>query len=364
MSEAEALTFVGDNSVCYRGRPLLHFSGCDYFRLARSTKLTEAAGLALKQNGLNVAASRVTTGNHPIYARLEGELAGYFGAETAVLLPDGYYAPLAAAQALAGECTHAFLDELAHGALIDAARFLQCGVRRFRHRDAKHLKSLLQRAGPQVRPLILTDGMFAHDGSVAPLRDYLKLLPASGWMLVDDAHGAGVLGATGRGTLELAGVGRRRIIQCTTLSKAFGVYGGVVLGSRSLREKILKPRRIFTGTTPLPPPLAGAGIAAVRILGQDKSRRRRIFANVDYVRKQLRKAGWEITDAPGPIIRLPPQPESTAKILKRKLLAAGIYPPFLNYSAAPGGGAFRFVISSEHRREQLDRLITVLGSAR
>jgi 7-keto-8-aminopelargonate synthetase-like enzyme len=364
MLEAEALTFTGDNSVCYRGRTLLHFSGCDYFRLARSSRLAAAARSALRQNGLNVAASRVTTGNHPVYARLEGELAGYFGAETAVLLPDGYYAPLAAAQAQAGEFTHALLDELAHGALIDAARFLKCRVSRFRHRDANHLQALLQRAGPQARPLILTDGMFAHDGSVAPLRDYLKLLPANGWMLVDDAHGAGVLGATGRGALEAAGVGRRHIIQCATLSKAFGAYGGVVLGSRGLREKILKHSRIFTGTTPLPPPLAGAGIAAVRLLRQDKSRRRRLFANVDYVRKQLRQAGWEIVDTPGPIIRLPPQPESTAKALKRKLLAADIYPPFLNYSAASAGGAFRFVISSEHRRDGLDRLITVLGSAR
>jgi glycine C-acetyltransferase/8-amino-7-oxononanoate synthase len=363
MNDAEPMTFVGDNSVRYRGRTLLYFSGCDYFRLARSSKLAAAASSSLNQNGLNVAASRATTGNHPIYARLEGELAGFFGAETAVLFPDGYYAPLAAAQALAGEYTHAFLDELAHGALTDAARFLECEIRRFRHRDAKHLKSLLQRAGPQARPLVLTDGMFAHDGSVAPLRDYLKLLPAGGRILVDDAHGAGVLGATGRGTLEGAAVGRRQIIQCATLSKAFGAYGGVVLGSRRLREKILKHSRIFTGTTPLPPPLAGAGIAAVRILRRDKARRRRIFANVVYVRRQLRTAGWPIVDTPGPIIRLPQQPESRVKSMKEKFLAAGIYPPFLKYPGASAGGVFRLVISSEHRREQLDRLLAVLGCA-
>jgi len=361
MKEAEPLTLVGDNAVRYRGRTLLHFSGCDYFRLARSPKLAAAAGSALKQIGLNVAASRMTTGNHPIYARLEGELAAFFGAPTAVVLPDGYYAPLAAAQALAGDCSHAFVDELAHGALTDAAQFLHCRVQRFRHRDPNHLKSLLQQAGPQARPLILTDGMFAHDGSVAPLRDYLMLLPPTGWMLVDDAHGAGVLGASGRGALEAAAVGRRQIIQCATLSKAFGAYGGVVLGSRRLREKILKHSRIFTGTTPLPPPLAAAGLAAVRILHRGKIQRRRLFANVDHVRKQLRTAGWEITDTPGPIIRLPPQPGSGVKRLQEQLLAAGIYPPFLKYSGASAGGAFRFVISSEHRRDELDRLIAALG---
>ncbi len=158
-------------------------------------------------------------------------------------------------------------------------------------------------------------------------------------------------------------MGRRRIIQCATLSKAFGAYGGVVLGSHLLREKILKHSRIFSGTTPLPPPLAGAGLAAVRILRQDKIRRLRLFANVARVRRNLRTAGWEIADTPGPIIRLPPQPESRVTALKEKFLAAGIYPPFLEYPGAAAGGVFRLVISSEHRWNQLDRLLAVLESA-
>ncbi len=354
--------FVGDNLVRYRGQSLLYFSGCDYFRLARSPMLVAAASLTLRQNGLNVAASRVTTGNHPIYGQLEAELATFFGAQSAVLLPDGYYAPLAAAQALAGEFTHVFLDELAHGALVDAAKFFDCEVRPFRHRDATDLKLLLQRAGPRARPVILTDGMFAHDGSVAPLRDYLRLLPKKGFILVDDAHGAGILGATGRGALEASAVGRRQIIQCITLSKAFGAYGGVVLGVRGLREKILKRSRIFTGTTPLPPPLAGAGLAAVRILRRAQFRRRRLFNNVAHVRLKLRAAGWQITETPGPIVRLPVLSESYAKVLKEKFLAAGIYPPFLKYPGASAQGVFRVVLASEHRREHLDRLVAALGA--
>ena len=364
-SMPEPLSFVGGNEVRFRGRTLLYFSGCDYFRLARHPRVARAAQAALEKSGLNVAASRLTTGNHEIYARLEMALERFFGAETAVLVPDGYFAPLAAAQALAGEFTHAFVDEFAHGALQDAARMLDCPVKKFRHRDAAGLKELIAKLpaknGRPARPIILTDGMFAHDGSMAPLREYLKLLPRTGMILVDDAHGAGVLGAMGQGTLEAAGVGRGRIIQCVTLSKAFGVYGGAVLASRALREKMLSRSRVFVGTTPLSPSLAGASLSSLEILRKDTTRRKRLFQNLLYTRQRLRQAGWEIAETPGPIVRLPPMAAAQADDLKARFLAAGIYPPYLKYAGASAAGIFRLVISSEHKRVQLDRVIAVLA---
>jgi glycine C-acetyltransferase/8-amino-7-oxononanoate synthase len=202
--------------------------------------------------------------------------------------------------------------------------------------------------------------MFAHDGSTAPLRKYLAMLPKAGRMLVDDAHGAGVLGQTGRGTLELEGVGRRQIIQCATLSKAFGSYGGVVLGPRDLREKILSSSRVFVGTTPLPPPMAGAGLAALKILRAGHALRKKLFANLKGTRDGLRAAGWAIAETPGPIIRLLPLEAPQVAALKSKLLAAGIYPPFLKYPGGSAKGIFRFVISSGHQRRQLERLVSVL----
>jgi glycine C-acetyltransferase/8-amino-7-oxononanoate synthase len=360
MTEPEPLQFVGDNEVRLRQRTLTYFSGCDYFRLARNPQVAQAAGAALKKHGLNVAASRRTTGNHKIYAQLETELARFFGAEAALVLPDGYLAPLAAAQALAGEFTHAFVDEFAHGALLDAARMLDCPVKKFKHRDAAGLAKLISHGGRRARPIILTDGMFSHDGSVAPLRAYLKMLPARGLMMVDDAHGAGVLGATGQGSLEHAGVDRKRIIQCATLSKAFGVYGGVVLASRALREKILALSRSFVGTTPLPPPLAGAALAALKILESKPAWRKKLFQNLVYVRTKLRAAGWNISETPGPIVHLPVLKEKQTSDLKAQLLAAGIYPPFLKYGSASAQGIFRFVIASEHTQAQLDSMIAVL----
>jgi len=359
MTEAEHLEFVGVNEVRLRNRTLTYFSGCDYFRLARNPKVAQAARVSLAKDGLNVAASRRTTGNHRIYKQLEAGLAKFFGAETALVFPDGYLAPIAAAQALAGQFTHAFVDELAHGALLDAARMLDCPVKKFKHRDPADLAKLIARCGRNMRPVVLTDGMFSHDGSVAPLREYLKILPAGGMILVDDAHGVGVLGVKGRGSLEHEDVDRKRIIQCATLSKALGVYGGMVLTSRAWRGKILERSRTFAGTTPLPPPLAGAALASLQILRSEPARRDRLFQNLNQVRRPLRQAGWEISETPGPIIRLPAMSRARVDDLKKRLLAAGIYPPYLSYGAS-AQGIFRFVISSEHTREQLDRLIAVL----
>jgi glycine C-acetyltransferase/8-amino-7-oxononanoate synthase len=362
MTEPKPLQFIGDNEVRLRHCTLVYFSGCDYFRLARNPRLTTAARKALSEHGLNVAASRRTTGNHKIYAQLETELARFFGAATALVLPDGYLAPLAVAQALAGEFTHALVDELAHGALVDAARMLDCPVKKFKHRDAADLACALSKCGRNTRPIILTDGMFSRDGSVAPLREYLEILPARGMMLVDDAHGAGVLGATGKGSLEHEGVNRQRIIQCATLSKAFGAYGGVVLASRAVRGKILARSRTFIGTTPLPPPLAGAALAALKILRNEPARRKKLFQNLFYIRTKLRAAGWDISETPGPVVRLPLMNKAEVSALKKLLLAAGIYPPFLKYGGASAQGIFRFVIASEHTRAQLDKLAVVLAA--
>ncbi len=360
MLEPEPLQLVGRTEVRWGRRTLVYFSGCDYFRLAREPRVAAAMNSTLRKYGLSVAASRLTTGNHVLYQKLEAELAHFFGAETAVLLPDGYLAGMAVTQALAGQFTHALLDKFAHGALRDAARMLDCPVKNFKHRDAADLARSLSQLGKTCRPLVLTDGMFAHDGSVAPLPAYLKLLPHGGMILVDDAHGAGVLGHTGKGTLEHAGVSRARVIQCATLSKAFGAYGGVVLAARALRKKILARSRVFVGTTPLPLPLANAALASLNILRNEPARRKKLFGNLFFLREKLRAAGWEISETPGPILRLPALSEVETIALKKKLLAAGIYPPYLKYPGASAGGIFRFVISSEHSAEQLTRLASVL----
>jgi 7-keto-8-aminopelargonate synthetase-like enzyme len=360
MTEPEPLQQLDRTCVRYRNRNLTYFSGCDYFRLASHPVVLKAAHDGLKKFGLNVAASRLTTGNHKIYQTLEKELAHFFEADDALLLPSSYMTSLAAAQALAGYFSHALVDERAHPALLDAANLLDCPVLKFKHRDESIFAQAIARCGPGSRLIVLTDGMFSHDGSVAPLKAYLKHLPTDGLILVDDAHGAGVLGKTGKGSLEAEGVNRRQIVQCITLSKAFGAYGGAILGTPALRKHVLARSRLFAGSTPLPLPLASAALAAVKILKADKSLRQRLFQNSDYVKTALRNAGVEVPDTPGPIFRLLHQSKTKIAGMTQRLFAAGIFPPLLKYPGGPANGYLRFVISSEHSRSQLDNLIKVL----
>ena len=359
MNTLEPMQLTGRNCVLWRGRTLVHFSGCDYFRLASHPAVLKAAAVGLKKFGLNVAASRLTTGHHPIYEQLETQLAKFFGAPDALLVSGGYPTSTVVAQALAGGFSHVLMDERAHPALQDAAAHFGCPILKFKHRDPEDLKRTVARCGRGPQLIVLTDGMFSHDGSAAPLKAYLKVLPRDAQLLVDDAHSAGVLGATGKGTLEHAGVGRQRIIQCVTLSKAFGVYGGAVLGTRGLREKILTRSRAFIGCTPLPPPLANAAAQSVKILGRGGKLRARLHRNVEYVKAALRRARLAIPELPGPIIAIHPRSEAEIRALRRRLLAAGIYPPFLKYAGAEKG-FFRFVISSGHTRAQLEALVAVL----
>ncbi len=364
MTTPEPLQQINRTWVRYQRRTLSYFSGCDYFRLASHPAVLKAAHDGLNKFGLNVSASRLTTGNHSLYQALEKQLADFFDAEDALLVASGYGSSLVAAQALAGDFSHALVDARAHPALLDAANLLDCPVLRFEHRDPDDFTRALSRCGRAARPMVLTDGMFSHDGSVAPLQAYLERLPKDGLILVDDAHGAGVLGKTGQGSLEAEGVSRRRIVQCLTLSKAFGAYGGAILGTRALRKKILGRSRMLIGSTPLPLPLASAALQAVKILRTDKSLRRRLLHNADYVKSALRQAGLALPETPGPIVPLHLPGETEVAALRQKLLAAKIYPPFIQYPGGPANGYFRFVIASEHTRSQLDNLLGVLTSRR
>jgi 8-amino-7-oxononanoate synthase len=344
----------------YRGRPLIFFGGCDYLRMSQHPLVKRAVVEGLRHDGLTVAASRVTTGNHPRYAELETALRTFFDVPAAVTVGSGYLANLAVAQAFAGTFTHVFMDERAHPALRDAGQALNARVIRFRHRQADHLEKLLARRPATARVALLTDGIFSHDGSSAPLREYLKLLPPDGLLLVDDAHAAAVVGARGRGSAELQEVSDHRLVRTITLSKGFGVYGGAVLGSQALCAAIIERSSAFIGSTPLPLPLVNAALASVKLVRDDHPRRARLQRNSAYVKDQLTAAGFPGLTHAAPIISLPLGATAVGR-LKQNLLRAGIYPSWMDYPGGPLGGHFRFVISSGHQRRELDQLIHIVG---
>src|SRR5690242_13296579 len=173
MTEAEPLQQIDRTYVRFRNRKLSYFSGCDYFRLASHPKVLAAVSVGLKKYGLNVASSRVTTGNHFLYGELEKKLADFFDAEAAVLVSTGYITNLIVAQTLVGNFSHALVDERTHPSLANACRFLECPVLKFKHRSPDDLQRSVARCGPHAKLIVLTDGMFSHDGSAAPLEEYV-----------------------------------------------------------------------------------------------------------------------------------------------------------------------------------------------
>ncbi|HEX3989067.1 MAG TPA: pyridoxal phosphate-dependent aminotransferase family protein [Verrucomicrobiae bacterium] len=343
--------------MIWKNRRLSYFAGCDYFRLASHPEVINAVKVGLAKYGLNVAASRLTTGHHALYDRLEKALADFFGAPAALLVGNGYATNLIVAQGLRGDYSDVLIDARAHASLRDAADILRCPITEFKHRD---LNDLVRRLKGKSRPLVLTDGVFSQDGQIAPLREYLEVLPRGGMILLDDAHSAGVLGANGRGTLEFTKTPRSRIIQTVTLSKAFGVYGGAILCGRAMREKIISGSRMFAGNTPLPLPLANAALASIGILRRDSSLRSRLNENVKYIKDALRSIGMTLPETPAPILAIIPRNRGQTQALRKLLLAHDVFPSFIRYPGGPESGYFRFVISSEHSRGQLDSLIASL----
>ena len=309
--------------VLWRGQKLSYFGGCDYFRLSSHPRIVASVRDSLTKFGLSVSASRITTGNHPLYEELEKRIAKFFGFPKAVFVPSGYIANLILAEALADEFDTVFIDEKAHASLQTAVRQLGCRVIEFPHLNLKRI------IGKRV--LIATEGLFGSNGTIAPLSRYLKT-GARVWM--DDAHGAG--------TREPESLGPNAI-QTITFSKAFGVYGGAILCSAAVAKRVVATR-LFAGQTPLPLPLVYACLEALELLKTGSPFRKRLQAKLHYIGVST------------PIIRLAHDLDS----LKQKLLRKKIYPSWVRYPGGPSQGYYRFAVSSEHTKEQLDNLRSVV----
>jgi len=342
------LAQVGRVHVQYRGRKLIYFGGCDYYRLAGNAPLKRIVVRTLQKDGLNVAASRVTTGNHFIYEQLEAALKVFFKVDEALVTSTGYTANLVIAQALAGEFSHVLIDARAHASLKDAAQFFNCPIIEYKHRDPIHAAQGIARCGQFARIALLTDGVFAQDGSIAPVPELLRVLPSDGMLLLDDAHGAGVLGKNARGTAEHFSIRDKRLVRSITLSKAFGAFGGAVLASKQTCRKIVSHSRLFAGSTPPPLPLAKAAVYALANVQADASLRARLKRNTKMIGRDF------------PIMAVVPKSDAEAVRLKRDLLKTGFFPSLIHYPGGPSTAYFRFAISSEHTPAQIERLLGVL----
>jgi 7-keto-8-aminopelargonate synthetase-like enzyme len=350
-------------TITLDGRRYLYFGGTGYFGLHGHPEVIRAGIAAYRRYGTHCATSRAGLGNNPVLLEVEKSLKDFFGTEAAVYFGSGYLSSLVLAGGLAGQYDAVFVDELAHFSVNDAASALRQPIFFFRHRDPDHLQKMLRarlRAGQ--RPLILTDGVFPIFGRMAPLTRYAELCSGHrGHLIVDDAHGIGVLGVRGRGTLEHLKVESGRLHLAGTLSKAFGGHGGFIVGNRRLAERIRSEVGAYVGSTPTPTPIAASAVKGIQILRGHPEMRRRLWRNAVLLKSGLRRLGIPSEDSPVPVVAWSQESEAEMRRIQKSLRRRGIVIPYLKYVGAPRAGVLRIAVFSTHTAENIRRLVEELA---
>lgn len=350
--------------ISVEGRTYLHFCSNNYLNLASHPALAHAAAEAAAHWGTGAGAARLITGTSTEARLLEEELAAFKGAEDALLFSSGYLANLGLVQALARRGDWLICDELNHASLIDAARLSRAEVHVFPHNDVEAVEQLLLQAPPEVRRIILVDGVFSMDGDLAPLSRLSDLaLAHEAWLVVDDAHGTGVIGPGGRGACAEAAVSGDHIVQIVTLSKALGSQGGAVVGSRAIIQAVMNEARSFIFETALAPPAVAAARAALELIDREPSRRERLRERTMFLRHGLADLGFP---APGglPVPILPVVLGDNRIVLHcaEELRAAGYWVTPIRPPTVPAGSSrLRVTLMCDHTEKEIEGFLEALA---
>ncbi len=341
------------------GRDVVCWCSNDYLGLAGHPALAKAAADAAAEWGVGARASRLLSGSTAWHGRLETELAGWFQAEAALVYPSGYQANLGTLGALLSSSDAVGIDRLAHASLWDAIRASRAAVRVFRHHDVDDARQVISRAAGARRRLLVTEGVFSMDGDTPPLAALLEVAEAQDALLyLDDAHGAFVLGASGRGTPEAAGVAPERLLYIGTLGKALGCQGGFVVGPQVLIDYLRNRARTFIYTTALATPVAAAAVAALAVVRQEPQRRQQLSANVRLLHDSL--GPLAASAQASHIVPVIVGEAAAAVELSRRLWERGIWAPAIRPPTVPEGAArLRLSVTAIHTSSQ----IAALGQA-
>ncbi len=343
------------------GRPLIAFASNDYLGLANHPAIADAAIHAIQRYGVGAGASHLISGHHAEHARLEDELAAFVGAERALYFSTGYMANTGIVPALAGRGDAVFSDALNHACLIDGARLSRADLHVYPHADMAALDAAL-RASPASHRLILSDAVFSMDGDIAPLHELAALAERhDALVLLDDAHGFGVLGPHGEGALAHAGVRSDRILYLGTLGKAAGVSGAFVAGRADIVEWLVQRARTYIFTTATPPMLAAAVRASLDVIRADDWRRDRLRAHARRLRDGLAGLPWRLLPSEGAIQPLIIGENTAALRVMASLLDRGCWAPAIRPPTVPAGTArLRITLSAAHTDLHIDTLVSAL----
>ena len=346
------------------GRDYLSFCSNDYLGLASDPRIAEAAVESMRRVGLGAGASHLVSGHHRLHDELERTLAEYVGMPRALLLSAGYLANLAIVSVLADRSSDVFADRLNHASLNDAMILSRARCRRYAHCDLGALESLLA-GSVAADKIVITDAVFSMDGDIAPLSGIARLCERYGsWLVVDDAHGFGVLGANGGGALRQCGLHSTRIAYVGTLGKAAGVSGAFIAGSEALVELLIQRARTYIYTTASPPPLAAALLKSIEIMQSEGWRRQRLVELSGRIARALHLRKWHLLASSTAIQPLIVGANAETVALSDMLAKAGILVPAIRPPTVPRGSArLRISLSAAHTEADVDRLVEELQCA-
>lgn len=344
------------------GRQLISFCSNDYLGLANDPALIEAACTGARQWGVGSGASHLVSGHLTPHEALEQKLAAFTGFDSALLMTTGYMANLGIVPALVGRGDAVFADKLNHASLIDAVQLSRADNQRYPHADLQALERLLTKSTAK-RKLILTDAVFSMDGDLAPLPGLLELAERfDAWLVVDDAHGFGVLGPQGRGSLaHFALPNAERIVYMGTLGKAAGASGAFVAGSETVIEWLLQRARTYIFTTGSSPVMACALLASLELIEQGEARRTQLRQLTAQLKKGLADTRWQLMSSPTAIQPVIIGDNHEAVRVATALYEKGLWVPAIRPpTVAKGTARLRVSLSAAHTEAQVAALVDAL----
>jgi 8-amino-7-oxononanoate synthase len=343
------------------GKPYLSFCSNDYLGLANHPQLIAALQQGAVQHGAGTGAAHLVTGHMQVHYQLEIALAAFVGKPSALLFSTGYMANLGVVQALAGKDDTVFADKLNHASLNDAMLLSRANIKRYRHNDMNQLGSLLKNISGG-RKLIITDAVFSMDGDRAPLPELLALCEQhDAWLLVDDAHGFGVLGERGRGSLEHFGIASPRIIYMATLGKAAGVFGAFVAAEQVVIDTLINHAHSYVYTTATPPALASAVLASLQLIERGRQLRSQLQALIAQLRDGLQNLPWTLMPSETAIQPLLIGDNQVALKISAALRECGIWVAAIRPPTVPQGTArLRITLSAAHSAADVTQLTETL----
>jgi 8-amino-7-oxononanoate synthase len=346
------------------GRAAVSFCSNDYLGLAADPRIAEAAIASIRRDGLGAGASHLVSGHHKTHELLESVLAEFVGMPGAILFSSGYLANLAVVGVLAGRSTEIFADRLNHASLNDAMILARAKCRRYAHCDLDALEALLKQSGAADK-IVITDSVFSMDGDIAPLPEIAQLCERhSAWLVIDDAHGFGVLGVQGAGALSHFGLRGEHIAYVGTLGKAAGVSGAFVAGSVPLADMLIQRARSYIYTTASPPALAAALLKSVELIRNEGWRRERLADLIGRLRSGLKLHRWQLSASSTPIQPLVVGDNADTMRLSAWLESHAIVVPAIRPPTVPKGSArLRISLSAAHTDADVDTLIEALHDA-